>query len=99
MYSDWLKIDLHIHTDKSAETKTGDYKGTFSVSLLKEKLKSNDVRIFSLTDHNIINIDAYREYYESYNPDKDPLLLVGIEVDIRGYAKTYHTLLIFNASR
>ena len=98
MYSDWLKIDLHIHTDKSTETKTGDYKGTFSVSLLKEKLKSNDVRIFSLTDHNIINIDAYREYYESYNPDKDPLLLVGIEVDIQGYAKTYHTLLIFNAS-
>lgn len=98
MYSDWLKIDLHIHTDKSTETKTGDYKGSFSISLLKEKLKSNGVSIFSLTDHNIINIDAYREYYESYNPNEDPLLLLGIEVDVQGYAKQFHTLLIFNVS-
>ena len=60
-YSDWFKIDLHIHTDKSKETKEGDYKGVFSVDTLKTKLKENGVRIFSLTDHNIVNVDAYRE--------------------------------------
>ena len=100
-YSDWLRIDLHIHTDWSKKTKEGDYKGNFSVDTLKEKLIENKVGIFSLTDHNIINTDAYKEYYEKYR-DGDPLLLIGIELDIEveyeGTQRSYHTLLIFNNS-
>lgn len=95
-YSDWLKIDLHIHTDKSKDTKEGDYNGTFSIDVLKAKLKENGVEIFSLTDHNIINVEAYRKYYSNYNKDEDPLLLLGIEFDIKGSDKNYHSLLIFN---
>lgn len=95
-YSDWFKIDLHIHTDKSKETKEGDYKGTFSVDTLKTKLKENEVKIFSLTDHNIFNVDAYKEYYSNYDEKEDPLLLLGVELDIQGSTKTYHSLLIFN---
>jgi len=98
MYSDWLKIDLHIHTDKSKETKNDDYEGTFSIAVLKQKLKDNDVKIFSLTDHNIINVDAYREYYDSYNFETDPLLLLGVELDLQGKSDKFHSLLIFNAS-
>jgi predicted ATPase len=98
-YSDWLRIDLHIHTDKSRETKNGDYKGNFDVSTLKTKLKENKVGIFSLTDHNIINVEAYEKYYNDYNIENDPLLLVGVELDIEGSTgKTYHSLLIFNYS-
>ena len=97
-YSDWFKIDLHIHTDKSKETKEGDYKGTFSVDTLKTKLKDNEVKIFSLTDHNIVNVDAYRAYYSNYDEKEDPLLLLGVELDIQGSTKTYHSLLIFNHS-
>ena len=97
-YSDWFKIDLHIHTDKSKETKEGDYKGVFSVDTLKTKLKENGVRIFSLTDHNIVNVDAYREYYSNYDSKEDPLLLLGMELDIQGSTKKYHSLLIFNHS-
>jgi hypothetical protein len=100
-YSDWQKIDLHIHTDWSRKTKEGDYQGLFDVVTLKSKLIENKVDIFSLTDHNIINIDAYREYYETYNEAVDPLLLVGVELDIKvqtlSYGlKTYHSLIIFN---
>jgi hypothetical protein len=99
-YSNWLKIDLHIHTDWSKKTKENDYKGIFSVTTLKKQLISNGVQIFSLTDHNIINIDAYKEYYENCNTDADPLLLIGIELDIlvenNSTEKTYHSLLIFN---
>lgn len=95
-FSDWFKIDLHIHTDKSKETKEDDYKGVFSIETLKIKLKENGVRIFSLTDHNIINVDAYRDYYNSYNASEDPLLLLGVELDIQGSRKTYHSLLVFN---
>ena len=99
-YSDWLKIDLHIHTDWSRKTKENDYKGNFSVANLKQKLLDNAVQLFSLTDHNIINIDAYREYYERFNLNTDPLLLIGVELDIvvknTQSEKTYHSLLIFN---
>ncbi len=95
-YSEWLRIDLHIHTNKSKETKEGDYKGNFDITILKTKLIKNTVEIFSLTDHNIINIDAYEKYYNSYT-DNDPLLIVGVELDIEGSTgKTYHSLLIFN---
>ena len=99
-YSDWLKIDLHIHTDWSKKTKENDYQGDFSISRLKEKLIENEVSVFSLTDHNIINIDAYKEYYKDYDVTKDPLLLLGVELDIvvsgNTGSKTYHSLLIFN---
>ena len=99
-YSDWLKIDLHIHSDWSKKTKENDYKGNFSVGTLRQKLIDNGVQIFSLTDHNIINIDAYKEYYEHFDYNTDPLLLIGVELDIvvknNSTEKTYHSLLIFN---
>lgn len=100
-YSDWFRVDLHIHTDWSKKTKTGDYNGTFTVSELHEKLTENQVAVFSLTDHNIINIDAYKEYYSTYSEKQHPLLLVGVELDIvieSGTSETYHTLIIFNHS-
>jgi hypothetical protein len=99
-YSDWFKVDLHIHTDKSNLVKRNDYNGKFDIRILKQKLIENAVEIFSLTDHNIINTDAYREYFENYE-DGDPLLYLGCEFDIavEQFDKsvlTYHTLLIFN---
>lgn len=100
-YSDWMRVDLHIHTDWSKKTKQNDYKGIFSVETLKAKLKENNVDVFSMTDHNIINHEAYEEYYDSYDPIHDPLLLVGVELDIivtGGRNQTYHSLLVFNYS-
>ena len=97
-YSVWQKIDLHIHTDSSRKTKDNDYKGIFSVETLHEKLIEQDVQIFSLTDHNIINLPAYIEYFDTYHADTDPLLLLGVELDIERKDKTYHSLLIFNCS-
>lgn len=101
-YSDWLKIDLHIHTDWSKKTKDNDYKGIFTTTTLHEKLKENQVGIFSLTDHNIINLPAYEEYYKNYNVLDSPLLLIGVELDIEldteSNKRGYHTLLIFKES-
>lgn len=97
-HSVWQKVDLHIHTDWSKKTKNDDYKGLFSVETLHEKLIEQNVRIFSLTDHNIINLPAYKEYYNKFSSDDDPLLLLGIELDIERKSKTYHSLLIFNCS-
>jgi ABC-type lipoprotein export system ATPase subunit len=97
-YSDWFKVDLHIHTDYSKQTKTNDYQGHFDINVLKQKLIENDVKLFSLTDHNIINVDAYKNYYENYN-DGDPKLLIGCEFDIEvpesGKPVTYHSVIVF----
>jgi len=94
-FSDFLRVDLHIHTDKSRETKENDYKGNFSVKTLYNKITENDVGILSLTDHNIINVEAYTEYYETYNGEEDPLLLIGVELDIDVDGTRYHSLIIF----
>lgn len=94
-YSDFLRVDLHIHTDMSKKTKENDYKGIFSVQTVYEKMVENDVAIFSLTDHNIINVAAYKEYYETFTNDDDPLLLIGTELDINVGGTRYHSLIIF----
>ncbi|MFW5871684.1 MAG: hypothetical protein ACOCUT_01120 [bacterium] len=99
-YSDWFKVDLHIHTDLSNKTKSNDYDGNFNVNTLKAKLIENDVKLFALTDHNIINTEAYEYYYSNYT-EGEPVLLVGAEFDIKVKQDddsflTYHTLLIFN---
>jgi len=99
-YSDWFKIDLHIHTDKSNLIKQNDYDGPFDIAVLKNKLIENNVKVFSLTDHNIINVEAYEDYYSNYI-EGDPILYLGCEFDIKvqqvdGSFLTYHTLLIFN---
>ncbi|MDI6034709.1 hypothetical protein QLS91_16640 [Flavobacterium sp. LB2P84] len=97
-YSDWFKVDLHIHTDYSKQTKTNDYQGHFDINILKQKLIENDVKLFSLTDHNIINVDAYKNYYENYT-DGDPKLLIGCEFDIEVPKShktiTYHSVIVF----
>ena len=43
-YSDWFKVDLHIHTDWSKRTKTNDYQGDFDIGTLKQKLIENEVK-------------------------------------------------------
>lgn len=98
-YSDWFKIDLHIHTDKSNQIKPHDYDGVFDINVLKQKLIDNDVKVFSLTDHNIINVDAYEKYYNDF-VEGNPILFLGCEFDIKVEQSdstflTYHTLLTF----
>jgi predicted ATPase len=94
-YSDFLRVDLHIHTDISKRTKANDYKGSFSIQTVYSKMVENRVGIFSLTDHNIINVDAYAEYYSTHNRIEDPLLLIGVELDIDVEGARYHSLIIF----
>jgi len=81
MFSKWLKTDLHIHTDLSKMTKPSpsEYIGDFNIDQLHDKLLENRINMFSLTDHNIINTDAYKNYYEKYS---DIFCFVGVEVDV-----------------
>jgi hypothetical protein len=82
MFSKWHKIDLHIHTDKSNETKDNDYKCAFSLDILLQKINENNVDLFSLTDHNIINVEAYNQLFIKHSE-----YFVGVELDIAISAK------------
>lgn len=77
-----FKIDLHIHTDYSNMTKNNDYIGSFSVKRLVEKLDEFDIQMFSMTDHNIFNVNDYKEYYNLYSENSDRIALIGVELDI-----------------
>lgn len=81
MFSEWHKIDLHIHTDKSKETKANDYKGVFDVDVLSDRLKENSVEMISFTDHNIINCSAYNKFNKFFIKDEIKVL-VGVEIDV-----------------
>lgn len=59
MFSEWHKIDLHIHTDKSKETKANDYRGVFDVDVLSDRLKENSVEMISLSQITTLLIVAH----------------------------------------
>jgi len=64
-YSNWLKTDLHIHSIASNIMKKNDYTGdSYTAKELIDKLKENKVNLFSITDHNIINIDLYKSLFK-----------------------------------
>lgn len=112
-FSNFFKCDLHIHTDYSNITKEKDYNGKFNLDDLIKKisLPEYDIKMFSFTDHNGINVPVYENYYKNYNiPER--VLFVGIELDIvkenllfnhlydvihdnKIKYKKYHALLIF----
>lgn len=78
MISRWHKVDLHIHTDKSNLTKDNDYQGHFDVDVLVQAVRENSISLISLTDHNIINCEAYKDIIDNSKID----ILVGVEIDI-----------------
>lgn len=102
--SKWLKMDLHIHSWESNKKKPNDYEGDpYDVNMLIDKLTKNNINLFSITDHNSINVNLY----ECLLLNRDKLLeknlnfIVGTELDIldkKIYGnKVFHTLLFFDS--
>lgn len=81
--SEWLKIDLHIHSIASNDRITNDYVGRKYTAddLLKIMVREN-MNIFSITDHSIFNIELYKEIFEKIKGFEELNFIVGIELDI-----------------
>lgn len=89
-----IKIDLHIHSIAS-KYKEGKYKGTDeyivdystkdNIETLLDKLISNEVTLFSITDHNRYDAELYKTIKEKLNEEKYNKLSVlhGIEFDVK----------------
>lgn len=102
-FSEWNVIDLHIHSKESNKVKDNDYDGVeYSAQDLLNKLVSNGINVFSVTDHNCINKSLYKdlkEYVkkEEYNNKID--FVVGVELDIYDpeiYSDVFHCLCFFD---
>ena len=105
-FSEWKKIDLHIHSIMSSKVKDNDYDGEeFDADKLLDTLTDadNSVNIFSITDHNCINVDLYRELETKITKDKykDKInYIIGVELDIfdeNVYSEVFHCLCFFDS--
>lgn len=102
--SKWLKMDLHIHSSESNITKgEGDYEGgKYKAKDLFLQLRKEQINLFSITDHNILNLDLYEELLEQKELflKNNMNFVVGVELDIKDekiYSEPFHALLFFNS--
>lgn len=101
-YSKWLKTDLHIHSHASKKTKDNDYDGEdLTYEKLLEALKREKVNLFSITDHNTINIPLYTELISKQKEliDNDLNFIIGAEIDFFDdeiHNEIFHMLVYFN---
>ena len=103
-HSTWKRVDMHIHSKKSNEVKDNDYKGKeYSAKELLDKLLEDNIKvdIFSVTDHNCINVELYKDLETLIVTDeyKDRInYIVGVELDVYDtsiYTDVFHCLCFF----
>lgn len=89
-----IYIDLHIHTSENPNEPNNNY--DVDTLLLKvKKISQNAPFMLSLTDHNMINKDAYLNLISKTNH-----VLLGAELHIRNYPNEspYHCHIFFNVN-
>lgn len=101
-YSKWLKMDLHIHSHESKRTKNNDYDGEdLTFNKLLNALEKENVSVFSITDHNTINVSLYNELIEKkdYIIQKNMNFIIGAELDFYDsevHESVFHMLTFFD---
>ncbi len=98
--NEWNKLDLHVHTqpgniynNKKDAKDTGRY---YSLKNLIERNKVNDLKLISITNHNLINIiDLLKATYISNKTGTN--VIPGIELDVFIHSdKRYHIIVVFS---
>lgn len=88
-----IYTDLHIHTSESADALNLNYDVELLCNNIEAFSKTNNYLI-SLTDHNIINKNAYEKLLGLNRPN----IILGVELHIRNYENVdpYHCHMYFN---
>lgn len=88
----WVRIDLHLHTISDSEFK---YQGKNFINDYIEALKTAEIRIGAITNHNKFNFDEYIKLKEG--AEKNNIwLLPGVELELNEGKGKMHVLIIFN---
>lgn len=87
-----MKIDIHVHTKK---IKKGDsHNRNVSAERFEDIIKSTDVKILAITNHNHFDLKQYLEFSEKVKEDCQ--VWPGVELDIKEGKKTNHLIIIVN---
>ena len=87
-----MKIDIHVHTKK---TKSGDSESrNVSANRFKDIIKTTDVKILAITNHNHFDIDQFSRFEKI--TDGICQIWPGIEIDILEDGNYGHLLVIVN---
>jgi len=90
----WHKADFHLHTKADKEFKYAGEENSF-ISEYIEKLKSNNVRIGVIANHNKFDINEFKALRKKANKE-EIFLLPGIELSVADGAKGIHCIIIFD---
>lgn len=86
-----MRIDLHCHT---IEAKEGDKGRGIGAQDLANTLAENHVRIAAITNHNLFDLDKYKECVQAAG-SRGVAIWPGIEFDIRGKSRAVgHVIVI-----
>ena len=100
--NEWNKLDLHVHTqvgrtynNEDEAENTGKY---YTLKNLIERNSINDLKLISITNHNLLNINnLLKAAYASKKTGTN--LIPGVELDVFIHSnKRYHIIVVFSES-
>lgn len=93
--SEWLRADLHLHTNEDAEFR---YEGdaNYYHSSYIDKLVEQDIKIAAITNHNKFKLDEFK-HLRKIAKKRQIYLLPGIELSVGDGSNGIHCLVIFDA--
>ncbi|MDD3179243.1 MAG: AAA family ATPase [Opitutaceae bacterium] len=92
--SQWLRADFHLHTKADKEfTFAGD--ANFFVSDYVARLKTEEIGVAAITNHNKFDADEYREIRRMAGRESI-FVLPGVELSVAEGANGIHCLLVFD---
>lgn len=95
-----IYVDLHIHTSENADVLNNNYNVDELIKKVKEK--SNGRRmLISLTDHNVINKEAYLKIIKKATENDIINIILGTELHIRNHddRPAYHCHIYFDIEK
>lgn len=90
----WLRADFHLHTMKDKEFKFTDNPNDF-LNRYVEKLKSENIRIGIITNHNKFDKDEYNNLRKKALKE-EIWILPGVELSVNDGANGIHCLIVFD---
>ncbi len=93
--SEWIRADLHLHTNEDAEF-TYEGEANYYHSSYTNKLVEEDIKIAAITNHNKFKLDEFIHLRKAAKK-KQIYLLPGVELSVGDGANGIHCLVIFDS--
>ena len=90
----WVRADFHLHTRRDREFKDSGAEQDF-VPRYIEALKSADIRVGVITNHNKFDRDEFKALRKAAKKE-DIYLMPGIELSVKDGRNGIHTLIVFH---